>query len=57
MQMNTKLLIEKTELLDEYFGIYVDPQGNFLRLPVILDQHTPDMDRVPEFALCLGNDV
>ncbi|PWA81151.1 MUTL-like protein [Artemisia annua] len=56
-EMNTKLLIEKTELLDEYFGIYVDPQGNLSRLPVILDQHTPDMDRVPEFALCLGNDV
>lgn len=44
-------------MLDEYFGIHVDPQGNLSRLPVILDQHTPDMDRVPEFALCLGNDV
>lgn len=44
-------------MLDEYFGIHVDPQGNLSRLPVILDQHTPDMDRVPEFVLCLGNDV
>ncbi|KAK9066815.1 hypothetical protein SSX86_014138 [Deinandra increscens subsp. villosa] len=56
-EMNVKLLTEKTEMLDEYFGIHVDPQGNLSRLPVILDQHTPDMDRVPEFALCLGNDV
>ncbi|GKB30923.1 DNA mismatch repair protein MLH1 isoform X1, partial [Tanacetum coccineum] len=56
-EMNAKLLTEKTEMLDEYFGIYVDTQGNLSRLPVILDQHTPDMDRVPEFALCLGNDV
>ncbi|KAL8231011.1 hypothetical protein R6Q57_000789 [Mikania cordata] len=56
-EMNVKLLTEKAEMLDEYFGIHVDPQGNLSRLPVILDQHTPDMDRVPEFALCLGNDV
>ncbi|KAI7745878.1 hypothetical protein M8C21_007299 [Ambrosia artemisiifolia] len=56
-EMNVKLLTQKTEMLDEYFGIHVDPEGNLSRLPVILDQHTPDMDRVPEFALCLGNDV
>ncbi|KAK1433376.1 hypothetical protein QVD17_10286 [Tagetes erecta] len=56
-EMNVKLLTQKAEMLEEYFGILVDPQGNLSRLPVILDQHTPDMDRVPEFALCLGNDV
>ncbi|KAL4559900.1 hypothetical protein LXL04_032046 [Taraxacum kok-saghyz] len=56
-QMNAKLLSEKSEMLDEYFGIHVDPQANLSRLPVILDQYTPDMDRAPEFLLCLGNDV
>ncbi|XP_021845672.1 DNA mismatch repair protein MLH1 isoform X2 [Spinacia oleracea] len=56
-EMNTELLKGKTEMLEEYFCIYVDPQGNLSRLPVILDQYTPDMDRVPEFGLCLGNDV
>uniref|UniRef100_A0A803M525 DNA mismatch repair protein S5 domain-containing protein n=1 Tax=Chenopodium quinoa TaxID=63459 RepID=A0A803M525_CHEQI len=55
--MNTELLKGKSEMLEEYFCIYIDPQGNLSRLPVILDQYTPDMDRVPEFALCLGNDV
>lgn len=55
--MNTDLLKQKSELLDEYFGIHVDAEGNLGRLPVILDQYTPDMDRVPEFVLCLGNDV
>lgn len=57
LQMNTELLKEKSELLDEYFGIYVDSHGNLSRLPIILDQYTPDMDRIPEFVLCLGNDV
>ncbi|XP_010421834.2 PREDICTED: DNA mismatch repair protein MLH1 isoform X1 [Camelina sativa] len=56
-EMNTDLLKEKTEMLDEYFSINIDSNGNLSRLPVILDQYTPDMDRVPEFLLCLGNDV
>lgn len=55
--MNTALLKQKSEMLDEYFCIHIDQQGNLSRLPVILDQYTPDMDRVPEFVLCLGNDV
>lgn len=56
-EMNTDLLKQKSELLDEYFCIHVDAEGNLGRLPVILDQYTPEMDRVPEFLLCLGNDV
>ncbi|XP_052201130.1 DNA mismatch repair protein MLH1 isoform X2 [Diospyros lotus] len=56
-EMNTELLKTKTEMLEEYFCIYVDSDGNLSRLPVILDQYTPDMDRLPEFLLCLGNDV
>lgn len=56
-EMNTELLKQKAEMLEEYFGIHIDEHGNVSRLPVILDQYTPDMDHVPEFALCLGNDV
>ncbi|KAM7510885.1 hypothetical protein LguiB_009760 [Lonicera macranthoides] len=56
-EMNTELLKQKAEMLEEYFCINIHPNGNLSRLPVILDQYTPDMDRLPEFALCLGNDV
>ncbi|PIA47206.1 hypothetical protein AQUCO_01400116v1 [Aquilegia coerulea] len=56
-EMNTDLLKQKAELLEEYFCIHIDKQGNLCRLPVILDQYTPNMDHVPEFVLCLGNDV
>lgn len=56
-QMNTDLLKEKAAMLEEYFGINIDDHGNICRLPVILDQYTPDMDRIPEFVLSLGNDV
>ncbi|KAL6512140.1 DNA mismatch repair protein [Orobanche gracilis] len=56
-EMSTELIKQKAEMLEEYFGVYVDPNGNLSRLPIVLDQYTPDMDRVPEFVLCLGNDV
>jgi hypothetical protein len=57
LQMNTELLKQKAVMLEEYFGIHIDDLGNISRLPVILDQYTPDMDRIPEFVLSLGNDV
>nr|CAD1824525.1 unnamed protein product [Ananas comosus var. bracteatus] len=56
-ELNTELLKQKAEMLEEYFCINIDQDGNLMRLPVILDQHTPDMDRLPEFLLSLGNDV
>ncbi|XP_011096073.1 DNA mismatch repair protein MLH1 [Sesamum indicum] len=56
-EMNTEMIKQKAEMLEEYFGIHIDPNGNLSRLPIVLDQYTPDMDRVPEFVLCLGNDV
>ncbi|KAK9929677.1 hypothetical protein M0R45_026766 [Rubus argutus] len=56
-EMNKELLEQRADLIEEYFSIHIDKDGNLSRLPVILDQYTPDMDRVPEFVLCLGNDV
>ncbi|KAL1063444.1 hypothetical protein V6Z11_D13G143100 [Gossypium hirsutum] len=56
-EMNTQLLKQKSEMLEEYFCIFIDSDGNLSRLPILLDQYTPDMDRVPEFVLCLGNDL
>lgn len=54
--MNAKLLKDKAEMLREYFCIHIDEQ-KLSKLPVILDQYTPDMDHVPEFMLSLANDV
>lgn len=55
--MNIELMKRNSKLLSEYFGVHIDENGNLSRLPVVLDQYTPDMDRVPELVLCLGNDV
>jgi len=51
--MNTELLKQKAEMVEEYFGIHIDEHGNVSRLP----GDTNDKDRVLEFSLCLGNDV
>ncbi|KAG9440244.1 hypothetical protein H6P81_020409 [Aristolochia fimbriata] len=56
-QMNVELLKYKAEMLLEYFCIQIDQEGKLAALPVVLDHYTPDMDRVPEFVLSLGNDV
>nr|GLL20297.1 protein NSP-INTERACTING KINASE 1-like isoform X4 [Ipomoea trifida] len=48
---------KEAKMLEEYFNIYIDSNGNLSRLHVLLDQYTPDMDHVLEFVLCLGNDV
>jgi DNA mismatch repair protein MLH1 len=44
-------------MINEYFSIHIDKNGNLIRLPVVLEQYTPDMDCLPEFVLPLGNDV
>lgn len=56
-ETSTQLLKLKAEMLEEFFCIHIDKDGNLARLPVVLDQYTPDMDRVPEFILSLANDI
>ena len=57
LQVNSEILKENAEMINEYFSIHIDKDGNLTRLPVVLDQYTPDMDRLPEFLLTMGNDV
>lgn len=56
-QLNAELLMCKSEMLKEYFAVEIDELGNLCTLPVVLDQYTPDMDRLPSFLLNLGNNV
>lgn len=47
----------KAEMLKEYFSVEIDGKGNLCTLPMVLDQYTPNMDRLPQFVLTLGNNV
>ncbi|EGD72233.1 hypothetical protein PTSG_00253 [Salpingoeca rosetta] len=53
----TDFLKEKAEMLSEYFGLFVNQDGELERLPALLDGHTPDMTRVPTFLLRLATEV
>ncbi len=44
-------------MLAECFGIRVDENGALCSLPVLLEQHVPDVARVADFVLALGRDV
>ncbi|GLJ54312.1 hypothetical protein SUGI_1165300 [Cryptomeria japonica] len=56
-RLNVELLEKKYEMLKEYFCVGIDQQGNLYNLPLVLDQYTPDMDRLPQFVWTLTNDV
>jgi DNA mismatch repair protein MLH1 len=53
-----QLLSDKAPMLKEYFAIHIDTQSQQLvALPVVLDQYTPDLTRLPRFTLALANEV
>eukprot|EP00899_Mesostigma_viride_P028828 jgi/Mesvir1/912/Mv17473-RA.2 len=56
-EVTTQLLLQKAELLQEYFTITLTPDGMLTTLPVILEQYLPDLGRLPQFMLALGNEV
>ncbi|KAH9322096.1 hypothetical protein KI387_016735, partial [Taxus chinensis] len=56
-RLNAQLLRKKFEMLREYYCVGIDQQGNLYNLPLVLDQYTPDMDRLPHFVWSLANSV
>jgi DNA mismatch repair protein MLH1 len=53
-QSIAKLLLAKSEMIDEYFSISLTPSGAVESIPMMLKGYTPDLDRLPNFLLCLG---
>nr|XP_019044549.1 DNA mismatch repair protein MLH1 [Kwoniella bestiolae CBS 10118]OCF23479.1 DNA mismatch repair protein MLH1 [Kwoniella bestiolae CBS 10118] len=51
------LLMDKKEMIDEYFSLSINDQGDVETLPMILNGYTPNLDRLPHFLLCLGTQV
>ncbi|KAG8972735.1 DNA mismatch repair protein, partial [Tulasnella sp. 427] len=57
-QTITKLILERAELLDEYFSIKVNQQtGEVEALPCLLKEYTPNLDRLPQFLMRLGPEI
>ncbi|KOC62630.1 DNA mismatch repair protein Mlh1 [Habropoda laboriosa] len=52
-----ELLLEKTEMLREYFSIVIDKKGNLKSLPVLLEKYFPNAGGLPLYVLRLATEV
>ncbi|KAI1334878.1 histidine kinase-like ATPase [Xylariaceae sp. FL0016] len=50
-------LIERREMLLEYFNFEVSPAGELLGIPLLMTGYTPSMAKLPQFLLRLGPHV
>uniref|UniRef100_A0A8C3GAZ8 DNA mismatch repair protein MLH1 n=1 Tax=Cyclopterus lumpus TaxID=8103 RepID=A0A8C3GAZ8_CYCLU len=50
-------LKKKTEMLEDYFSVEIDQEGNLTGLPLLLDKYTPLMVGLPMFILRLATEV
>uniref|UniRef100_A0A672P6W1 DNA mismatch repair protein MLH1 n=1 Tax=Sinocyclocheilus grahami TaxID=75366 RepID=A0A672P6W1_SINGR len=50
-------LKQKAVMLEEYFSLEIDEEGNLTGLPMLLDNYTPAMEGLPMFILRLATEV
>ncbi|CAB1425070.1 unnamed protein product [Pleuronectes platessa] len=50
-------LKKNAEMLQDYFSMEIDQEGNLLGLPLLLDKYTPVMEGLPMFILRLATEV
>lgn len=50
-------LKKKAEMLEDYFSMEIDQDGNLTGLPMLLDKYTPIMEGLPMFILRLATEV
>lgn len=50
-------LKNKAEMLEDYFSMEIDQDGNLTGLPLLLDKYTPVMEGLPMFILRLATEV
>ncbi|KAI8802640.1 mismatch repair protein [Cladochytrium replicatum] len=56
-QMVVDLLVDRREMLLEYFSITVTPSGELASLPILLASYTPNFGKLPLFLLRVASDV
>lgn len=52
-----ELLINKKVMLDDYFAIKIDGDGQLCSLPLMLNGHEPNMNMIPKFIYELGTQI
>ena len=52
--MIAQTLVERREMLNEYFSMQVSPEGELLTIPLLLKGYLPALAKLPRFLLRLG---
>lgn len=50
----SRTLVERREMLDEYFSMQITPEGELLTIPLLLKGYVPSLAKLPRFLLRLG---
>ncbi|CAJ2513705.1 Uu.00g018240.m01.CDS01 [Anthostomella pinea] len=50
-------LVERREMLLEYFNLEISPAGELLSIPLLMKGYTPPLSKLPQFLLRLGPHV
>lgn len=54
VEMVSEQLIERREMLLEYFSLEISPAGELVSIPLLVKGYTPSMAKLPQFLLRLG---
>ncbi|KAJ5747404.1 uncharacterized protein N7511_009100 [Penicillium nucicola] len=52
--MIARTLIQRREMLNEYFAMQISPDGHLLTIPLLLKGYVPALSKLPRFLLRLG---
>ncbi|KAG6030110.1 hypothetical protein E4U41_000176 [Claviceps citrina] len=50
-------LVERREMLQEYFSLEISPAGQLISIPLLVKGYTPPLGKLPRFLLRLGPNV
>ncbi|CAG8902129.1 unnamed protein product [Penicillium nalgiovense] len=53
-EMIARTLVDRREMLNEYFSMQISPDGNLLTIPLLLKGYLPALAKMPRFLLRLG---
>lgn len=57
VELVSEQLIERREMLLEYFSFEISPAGELISIPLLVKGYTPSMAKLPQFLLRLGPHV
>ncbi|XP_074658885.1 DNA mismatch repair protein Mlh1-like [Tubulanus polymorphus] len=52
-----QLLKSKSEMLQDYFSLEIDKDGNILTIPLLLDNYVPQLEGLPMYILRMASEV